>query len=391
MDNTQHSSHTIKERITTRDSNMELLRIVATLLILVVHANYFSQGSPQWECFTQNTYYSIWMVLCQSLSIVCVNLFVLISGWFGIKPRLKGFFNFIFQCLFYSTAIYITALLCEFSDLTIKGIAQVLYATKLGWFIKAYIGLYILSPVLNLFIEHSSKRVYEIVLIVFFIFQSTYGWLGNAYFFNEGYSTHSFIGLYLLARYIRIYKPRFSQLPKSIDLLTYIGISLIVTTLIVSLPIIGEGWGNLARVAKAIYNRHHYLFDYLAPTVIISSVALLLFFSKLNIQSKLIKECSLLLLCLLNSRKPQYHSLLYHRCSLLLCHLQPSSGYIIHWTDDSWHIPCFHSDWSDSYRCLELYFKESIKKVASEQCPTLITSRLLLPTKLITISGEIDS
>lgn len=244
MDNTQHSSHTIKERITTRDSNMELLRIVATLLILVVHANYFSQGSPQWECFTQNTYYSIWMVLCQSLSIVCVNLFVLISGWFGIKPRLKGFFNFIFQCLFYSTAIYITALLCGFSDLTFKGIAQVLYATKLGWFIKAYIGLYILSPVLNLFIEHSSKRVYEIVLIVFFIFQSTYGWLGNAYFFNEGYSTHSFIGLYLLARYIRIYKPRFSQLPKSIDLLTYIGISLIVTTLIVSLPIIGEGWGN---------------------------------------------------------------------------------------------------------------------------------------------------
>lgn len=288
MDNTQHSSHTIKERINTRDSNMELLRIVATLLILVVHANYFSQGAPQWERFTENTYYSIWMVLCQSLSIVCVNLFVLISGWFGIKPKLKGFFNFIFQCLFYSTVIYITALLCGFSDLTIKGIAQVLYATKLGWFIKAYIGLYILSPVLNLFIEHSSKRVYEIVLIAFFIFQSTYGWLGNAYFFNEGYSTHSFIGLYLLARYIRIYKPRFSQLPKSIDLLTYIGISLIVTTLIVSLPIIGEGWDNLARVAEAIYNRHHYLFDYLAPTVIISSVALLLFFSKLNIQSKLI-------------------------------------------------------------------------------------------------------
>lgn len=112
--------------------------------------------------------------------------------------------------------------------------------------------------------------------------------MGNAYFFNEGYSTHSFIGLYLLARYIRIYKPRFSQLPKRIDILTYIGISLIVTTLIVSLPIIGEGWGNSARVAEAIYNRHHYLFDYLAPTVIISSVALLLFFSKLNIQSKLI-------------------------------------------------------------------------------------------------------
>lgn len=288
MDNTQHSSHTIKERINTRDSNIELLRIVAILLILVVHATVFSQGIPKWESFTENTPHSIWIVVCQSLSIVGVNLFVLISGWFGIKPRLKGFFNFVFQCVFYSSLIYAIFLLSGQTTLTVVGLGEVFYATHAHWFIKAYIGLYILSPVLNLFVEHSSKRLFEIVLITFFLFQSTYGWIGGAYFYSEGYSTHSFIGLYLLARYIRIYTPRFSQFPKSIDLLTYFGVSLFTSATIVAMPIFGQG-GKFSNVAEFLYDQQwYYLFGYLSPNVVVASLSLFLFFSKLEIKSRLI-------------------------------------------------------------------------------------------------------
>ena len=39
-------------------------------------------------------------MLFESLAIVCVNVFVLISGWFGIRPKWKSVTNFLFQVFF---------------------------------------------------------------------------------------------------------------------------------------------------------------------------------------------------------------------------------------------------------------------------------------------------
>ena len=87
----------------------------------------------------------------------------------------------------------------------IKGIRECLLITPGHWFIKAYIGLYILSPILNLFVEKSSKRQFGITLASFYIFQTVYGFTGAAQFIEYGYSTFSFIGIYLLAQYIKHY------------------------------------------------------------------------------------------------------------------------------------------------------------------------------------------
>jgi surface polysaccharide O-acyltransferase-like enzyme len=91
-----------------------------------------------------------------------------------------------------------------------------------GWFIKAYIGLLILSPILNTFIENTTEKQLRWTIIYFYIFQTLYGWFpGGAQFFEYGYSTMSFIGLYLLARYLRLYKQEVLSWNKWIDLLCY--------------------------------------------------------------------------------------------------------------------------------------------------------------------------
>ena len=64
-----------------RQSNFELLRILAMFLVIVIHADFLSTGLPSPE-----EYYADWLpvttkVLFESISIVCVNVFILISGW----------------------------------------------------------------------------------------------------------------------------------------------------------------------------------------------------------------------------------------------------------------------------------------------------------------------
>ena len=73
-----------------RFSNIELLRIVAMLLVVFVHANYFSLGWINIDDINNDPINSFVRIILEQICIVCVNVFVLISGWFGIKPSLKG-------------------------------------------------------------------------------------------------------------------------------------------------------------------------------------------------------------------------------------------------------------------------------------------------------------
>lgn len=123
----------------TRNSNIELLRMLAMFLVLLVHADYFSLGAPSVSDVQTSPVDSFLRILFEAISIVCVNVFVLISGWFGIKPSYKGLLNFLFQCFFFLTGLYILTLLLGTSDLSLKGLAGCIFATKLNWFIKAYL------------------------------------------------------------------------------------------------------------------------------------------------------------------------------------------------------------------------------------------------------------
>lgn len=271
-----------------RQSNLELLRCLAMFFILLVHACYFTLGIPDHITAQTKPLDSFTQMFLESLSIVGVDVFVLISGWFGIHPKLKSITNFIFQCLFFSVGIYIVALISGISNLTIKHLAELFYLLKINWFIKAYIGLYIVAPLLNTFIEHSSRRLLEQVLLWFYIFQTIYGWFsGGAFFFEQGYSTHSFVGLYLLARYIRLYTPKWSTLPKRIDLIVYATLTVVLSIMcfsaIYSFDAIDGSIGKY--VVGGVIRLQT---SYISPAVIVASVALLLFFSKLSLSSMFI-------------------------------------------------------------------------------------------------------
>lgn len=199
-------SATISTTKGMRQSNIELLRIIAMFLILTVHADYWALGAPTaLECIS-SPLASIIRITIECIAILSVNIFVLISGWFTIKPSIKGFCSFMFQCIFFFFGIYAVMICIGLAEFSVDGVKICLLLTSKNWFIKSYIGLYILSPILNCFCEKATEKQFVIFLTGFYIFQTLYGLLDAVTFINGGYSTFSFIGLYILAQYIKRYR-----------------------------------------------------------------------------------------------------------------------------------------------------------------------------------------
>ncbi len=256
---------------------MELLRIIAMLLVMVVHADGRALHFPTVIEVNDAPCSSFLRYLTESFSIVCVDTFVLLSGWFGIHLKLKRLSELLFQIFFFSVVCVAFYVLFSAKKVSLTDALYHIFILDKGdyWFIKCYLGLYILSPVLNAFVEKVTQKEYASFLIIFFVFQTVLGWCSNsASYIEYGYSAFSFMGLYLLARYVRLYPYKWSVMPRRFDLLVYLIVVCILT----------------ASAFLFRYNNVKYdgTFLYTNPLVIIASLHLLLFFSKMRLTSRFV-------------------------------------------------------------------------------------------------------
>lgn len=265
-----------------RQSNIELLRIIAMFLVLVVHADFTSIGSPNIEDIETSPISSFFRILTQSLSLVCVNLFVLISGYFGINPKSKSIFNLIFQVFFFRSIAFLFVVGLGLSQLSRSTFINLIPGSS-DWFVMSYLLLILFSPLINSFIKDTTAKQLSTYIIIFFTIQTLFGWIlpiwGLAYY--NGYSFVSMIGLYLLGRYLNLYNSTLQRLSSKyligiyflISSLTSASLFLIIKTVDNSLLLdyAGTAFGS-----------------YLSPLVILSSVCLFLFVKNFNFKSKIV-------------------------------------------------------------------------------------------------------
>lgn len=72
-----------------------------------------------------------------------------------------------------------------------------------NWFFPAYLGLYMLAPILNAFIDNANERHLRNMTLTFFLFQTIFGWILKMQEFYYGLTITSLIGWYLLGGWIR--------------------------------------------------------------------------------------------------------------------------------------------------------------------------------------------
>lgn len=266
-----------------RKSNYELFRIFSMFLVLVFHSNFFYLGLTfTVASVTESPFASFLQIEVENLSVIAVDCFVLLSGFFGIRTRYRGVVNIMFQVFFWQIVMTLYGLSVHKISTTMA--IHNIFSLTGNWFVECYLMLMFVTPFLNNYIDKLTEKQLLRFIIIFYIFQTFYGYILMDWPFCNGYSLVSFIGLYLLGRYISIFGGDKIVRVKSFShgLLKYFLISTFVTLCLWGLYMIGE-----AGMAHIAFLRS---FMYLSPFVIYSSVCLLIAFGKLNIRSPLINK-----------------------------------------------------------------------------------------------------
>lgn len=202
----------------------------------------------------------------------------MISGWFGIRAKKKSFISFLFQIIFFFFGIYTILLISGMQPFSLRALANCLLLLPENWFIKAYLLLYIMSPVLNAYCESTDIKVQRYVLLLFFGFQTIFGWVvPGVDTFSGGYSTISFMGLYLLMQYVRKSHCKWFKLSPITNIVIFT-ISSLITTL---LYIVGS-WYHIDEV--------RILYCYNSPLVIFASLCFFLIFTQLKFRNSIINR-----------------------------------------------------------------------------------------------------
>lgn len=160
-----------------------------------------------------------------------VILFVLISGYFGIKCKFRGLFKLIMMVAVYYLPIALSTDLIGGG--TLKQIIKDCFFISHSpyWFIRTYICLYIFSPVLNHYLNAIThqKRIFLIVSLGFIsIYLGTS--MGDSSLAN-GKNLVNFSLLYVLGDTLRVYKDRWEKWTNKILIPSYLFLNISLVSL----------------------------------------------------------------------------------------------------------------------------------------------------------------
>lgn len=255
---------------------MEALRFTAMLLVLLYHVAYWDMavedGSIHYASLNSIAGYA----LLKSVSMPCVNLFVMISGWYGIRLTFSKLARLAFQVLFFSIPIYL--LFVCYDEQTFFSLNTCLHLCLLEgyWFIPAYLLLCLLSPILNAYVENTPLKVQRDVLCALYAFMFLYSWIQKDTWFNHGCSPLFFVLLYLLASYLR----HDAAMTQKLHTRTLLIVYLTTICFVVVANVLFVKPGHLQICSK--------IYDYNSPFNILCAVSLLLLFARMKFHSRIV-------------------------------------------------------------------------------------------------------
>ena len=219
-----------------RNSSIELYRIIATFTVLIVHFNGWFVGGMRGFDFHHPTLFGAGQMIIEALTCICVNMFLIISGYFGIRLKLTSVIRLcLLLGLIYIPFYMVGALVGgAFSVKSLIGCFFVI--SRSGYFIQGYLMLMFFSPVLNAFIEKYGRQILPWTLCflgIEFWFETVRG-IEN-FGFNKGYSIIHFVLMYMVARCIAIYKEKLLTFSRSYWLFGYV-----LSTMIICFMYIGD-------------------------------------------------------------------------------------------------------------------------------------------------------
>lgn len=205
-----------------RMANIELLRILAMVMVVVMHFLYYSDSLMEAGAALSSR--KIIGTLTEAFCLAAVNTYVFISGYFGVRSSFKISRAAKLLCQIWFYSILIPLVLLAFGvpvlgytggKINVYGLVSYVFPieTEHYWFATAYFMLYLLTPVLGTAVKNMSKRSLQItlgsLLILFCLIKS----LSPIEFVVDkyGYDFAWFLCVYLLAAYLGLYGSKFFE------------------------------------------------------------------------------------------------------------------------------------------------------------------------------------
>ncbi len=209
-----------------RDSNVELLRIISTLGVIILHINSGGGGFAYVSDLVPNFHI---MLFIELFFICAVNVFILIFGYFNYEKdnaRLSKPLSLLFQLIVYSEGRYLINCVLKKESVTVSRFLYKLI--PMNWYISLYVVLFLLAPYINRLLKTISRHSFEVLLGIMLLMFSvwptfldllserfntslssmhTIGTNGS----GQGYTIINFVLLYIIGVYIRKYRIHFKR------------------------------------------------------------------------------------------------------------------------------------------------------------------------------------
>ena len=185
----------------SRNSNIELLRILAMFLIVLGHASMWSDIAVDSMPFGWNRYF----LRVTHVGDIGANIFILISGYCMSKAKFswKKVLSLVAEVVLYSLGIAAIFAICTRASFDWNGMLRSVMpiTNKTYWFISVYLIIYIFSPYINKMVDVIEFKSFSLLLIIL-----TCCWILSPTFLQSdtgGFLLEHMLLVYLLGAYLR--------------------------------------------------------------------------------------------------------------------------------------------------------------------------------------------
>lgn len=279
-----------------RNSNFDLLKIIAMFFIVVYHILFVN--TMMLNPSNSLLEFKILSLLC-FIIIVHVNLFVMITGYYqsNRETNYKKILYLYLVCVFYSFSSKLVGYYLNLGEINIYDFISSFFPSVVGdyWFIACYIIMYLFVPYINILIKSIDKKQFQRLLILCFtIFSLVPFFTGMKIITNTGYTFFHFIYLYLVGAYLKHYPIKLNKIRSINKKRILYFISFLVFGLInymLNMFTIYSNSSNLfmTNIISLLQNSYY---SYARPFVILQTISLFLLFETFTIKSKIITTIS---------------------------------------------------------------------------------------------------
>lgn len=254
----------MSERIITkqRESNFELLRLFAMFCIIVYHLL-----GVIWH--DDDAHSHGLLIALQTPFHIGVPLFVMISGYFGIRASWRGVLKILVPMFIYYVPIALVSNYVEGGDIKDYIHSLMFLSQTEYWFVQTYLWLFAFSPAINLYIKDINlKKRITIIGVLAFITMYV-GNFGNDPYVMDGKDVIHFILLYIIGDTLHEYRNIWENISWKKILTIYLLLNVAVT--------VSYFWKQSICV--------NFFFPYNSIGIIINSILAFILFGKIKLVS----------------------------------------------------------------------------------------------------------